>query len=69
MASTNINYIDNYFQYPDLTKIHGEPTYEGLQQIKDQLKCNAVSVTSSSGGGAHGLLGLVLNADEYARLS
>ena len=69
MTSTNINYIDNYFQYPDLTKIHGEPTYEGLQQIKDQLKCNAVSVTSSSGGGAHGLLGLVLNADEYARLS
>ena len=32
------------FEYPVLTKIHGMPTYEALQKIKNKLKANAASV-------------------------
>ena len=69
MTSTNIDYINKYFQFPELTQIHNEPTYESLQVIKDQLKTNAATVISSLGGGAHGHLGAVLTREEYARLS
>jgi hypothetical protein len=69
MTSTNIDYVKTYFDYPVLTKIHGEPTYESLQEIKDQLKTNAATVTSRLGGGANGHLGLVLTPLEYARVN
>ena len=65
MTSTNIDYVKTYFDYPVLTKIHGEPTYESLQEIKDQLKTNAATVTCELGGGANGHLGLVLTPLEY----
>ena len=69
MSSTNIDYVDIYFEFPTLTKIHGEPTYETLTTIKDKLRSNATSVTSDLGGGAHGHLGLVLTLAEYAVVS
>ena len=37
--------------------------------MKKQLKANALSVPSTLGGGNHGLLGLVLTQQEYARIS
>ena len=61
-----INYIDQYFEFKELTKIHGEPTYENLKNLHNQLKTNATSVPSNLGGGAHGHLGLVLSPTEYA---
>ena len=69
MTSTNIDYTNNYFQYTELTPILGEPTYEALQIIKDQLKSNSSSVTSKLGGGSNGHLGLMLTAEEYTRVS
>ena len=69
MTSTNIDYVKTYFDYPVLTKIHGEPTYESLQEIKDQLKTNAATVTCELGGGANGHLGLVLTPLEYTRVN
>lgn len=63
-----INYIEQYFEFKVLTKIHGEPTYENLQNLHNQLKTNASSVRSMLGGGAHGHLGLVLSAAEYAAI-
>jgi hypothetical protein len=69
MTSTNIDYIRNYFQYPELTPISGEPTYEALQEMKDQLKSNAATITTSLGGGQNGHLGLILTPTEYARIS
>ena len=69
MTSTNIDYIRNYFQYPVLTPIPGEPTYEALQDMKDQLKSNASSVSTTLGGGQNGHLGLLLTPDEYSRIS
>ena len=52
-----------------MDKIHGEPNYESLKTLKKQLKANALSVSSTLGGGNFGLLGLVLTDPEYARIS
>lgn len=69
MASTSIDYVATYFEFPVLTKIHGEPTYETLLEMKNQLKANASQVTSDLGGGANGHLGLVCTPIEYANIS
>ena len=69
MTSTNIDYVDTYFEIPTLTKIHGEPTYFQLKELKNELKANATSVTSDLGGGANGHLGLVLTPAEYTTVS
>ena len=69
MTSTNINYVATYFEFPELDKIHGEPTYAKLCKIKDQIKANALSVSSELGRGAHGHLGLVLTNSEYASIT
>ena len=47
------------FEYRALTKINGEPTYESLKRLKEQLKANATKIISNIGGGQHGHLGLV----------
>ena len=69
MTSTNIDYVDTYFEFPTLTKIHGEPTYFQLKELKNELKSNATSVTSDLGGGGHGHLGLVLSPADYTNVS
>ena len=69
MTSTNIDYVDTYFEFRVLTKIHGEPTYKNLKDTKNQLKSNACSVASDLGGGTLGHLGLLLTAAEYATTS
>ena len=63
------NYRETLFEYPDLTKIHGEPTYESLRLIQNQLKANARSIHTYLGGGQLGHLGLVLTPAQYALLS
>ena len=65
----HVNYVDTYFEYKTLSKIHGEPTYESIKKIKDELKSNASAVNSDLGGGQHGHLGLVLSAAEYQSIS
>ena len=61
MTSTNIDYVDTYFEFKTLTKIHGAPTYEALKNMKDELKANATSVSLTLGGGEHGHFGKALN--------
>jgi hypothetical protein len=42
---------DTYFQHKVLTKVHGKPTYETLQNLSTELKAsNAGSVPSTLGG-------------------
>ena len=41
---TNIDYVKTYFQIPILTKIHGEPTFETLCVVFNELKANAGDV-------------------------
>jgi hypothetical protein len=68
-ASNGINYRETYFEYPDLTKIHGEPTSESLFKLRNELKANAQSVYSNLSDGAHGHLALVLSAPQYLLLT
>ena len=63
------NYRETLFTYPDLTPIHGEPTYETLKTLHNQLKANARAVRTSLGGGNHGYLALVLTPEQYAIVS
>ena len=69
MTTTNIDYVSTYFEFRTLTKIHGEPTYESLKTMTNQLKANACNVTSNLNGGAHGHLGLVMTPTEYSSVS
>ena len=48
-----------------LTKIHGQPSYQALKLIKDEIKANAAAIYSNLGGAALGHLGLVLTLQEY----
>ena len=59
---------DTYFQHKVLTKIHGQPVYETLQNLATELKANAGSVPSTLGGGENGHLGLILSDIRYAAL-
>ena len=61
--------VEEKFETPVLTKIHGPLNYLGLKTIKDELKTNAASIHSELGGGANGHLGLVLTPLEYAQVS
>ena len=54
-----------YFLHQTLTKINGKPMYKKLKIIYDQIKANARSVPSDLGGGAQGLLGLIMTAAQY----
>lgn len=67
--TSNVDYRSNYFEHPTLTKIHGEPTYDTLQRLHNELKSNASSVPLTLGGGLHGHLGLVLSPARYAIVS
>jgi hypothetical protein len=69
MADSHINYRENYFQHPSLTKIHGDPTYESLAKLEKECKANGKSVRSTLGGGHNGHLGLVSSAIAYERSS
>ena len=63
------NYRETLFTYPDLSPIHGEPTYESLKLMTNQLKANARAVRTPLGGGQHGYLGLLISPEQYAIIS
>ena len=65
----SINYRTDFFQYENLTAIRGEPDFESILKLKNEIKANAQSVPSTLGGGNHGLLGLVITPVEYALVS
>ena len=67
--SSNINYKDNLFDRSNLTPIRGEPTFETLHKLRNEIKANAKSVYSNLGGGAHGYLRLVLTDAQCALIS
>ena len=67
--ATNIDYVNTYFQIPILTPIHGEPTFDTLRELRNQIKANAGDLETTLGRGAFGYLSLVLSAAEYARVA
>ena len=66
--ANHANQVDIYFQYKSLRKIHGESAYEAIK-TKDEPQANASTISSEFGGGIHGHLGLVLQEEEYQRIS
>ena len=69
MVSSGINYRETYFEFPELTKLPGEPTSESLHKLRTELKANAQSVYSNLSDGAHGHLALVLSDAQYALIT
>ena len=65
----SIDYINTYFELPELTKIHSRPAYENLKVTKEELTMNASTASSSLGGGRNGHMGLVLTPTEYTMVS
>ena len=68
-ANAQVDYRQNHFEFPILTQIVGEPTYDLLRTVLNELKANAQSVHSTLGGGAHGYLGLILSPIQYGLVS
>jgi methyl-accepting chemotaxis protein len=69
MVFSGINYRETYFEFPELTKLHGEPTSESLFKLRNELKANAQAVYSNLSDGNHGHLALVLSDAQYAILT
>jgi hypothetical protein len=59
-GSAGINYRENYFEFPELIKVHGEPNSESLYKLRNELKVNAQAVYCNLSDGAHGHLALVI---------
>ena len=68
MTTHTVDYRTTVFEYPNLTRIHGEPTFETIKKLYRELMINAQTVHSDLGGGAHGHLGLTLSPGRYALL-
>ena len=67
--TSNINYKDTLFKRSNLTPIRGEPNFEMLHNLWNEIKSNAKTVYSNIGEGAHRHLGLVLTDAHYALIS
>jgi len=61
--------LDIYFQHKMQTSIVGQPHFGSLQVLREELKANASSVTSTLGGGMYGNLSLLITSQQYATLS
>ena len=63
-----VDYKNNQFEYPELTRIIGEPTTATLIVLLKEVQANASSVHTDLGGGEDGHLGLVCTPQVYQEL-
>jgi hypothetical protein len=68
-GSAGINYRENYFEFPELTKVQGEPDSESLYKLRNELKANAQAVYSNLSDGVHRHLARVITDAQYALLT
>eukprot|EP00957_Ditylum_brightwellii_P010314 780004-Ditylum_brightwellii.AAC.1 len=68
MIKQDINYKNNCFKYPELSKTHGEPTTSALLILCNEVQSNAQSVNTTLGEGANGHLGLVCDTLVYSSI-
>ena len=61
-----IDYKATCFDYPEVTKIYGEPTLGPLIELEGKISANAMSVHTSLGGWRHKHLGLAKRPAAYA---
>ena len=64
----DIDYKNNLFEHPELTRIVGEPTTATLITLQAEICDNAQAVQSVLGGGAHGHLRLVCTPATFCAL-
>jgi len=62
---TQEDFKNTHFDFPELSRIVGEPNLGSLMTLRNQIKANAQTVESTLGGGLHGHLGLVLTPSVY----
>ena len=58
--TSNINYKDTLFEQFYLSLILGEPTFETLHKLRNEIKANSDSFYSNLGGVSHDHLSLVI---------
>jgi hypothetical protein len=61
--------IVSKFPVKTLPTIHGEPDYETINNMVQTLYGNAASLSTTSGGGAHGHIGIIMTQALYATLT
>ena len=69
MTTGIVDYRSTFFEQKIITRIHGEPTYDSIKRLHNELKANAGRVPSNLGGGLHGHLALVISPAQYSMLS
>ena len=70
MSYQPVDYATAFFEFPNLDKIVGKPSYKTLKSLKKQQRANSISVVLSDlGSGGFGHLGLVLTPAEYASIA
>jgi hypothetical protein len=57
--------ITEQFPHPELTAIDGKPDFASLRIIHQQINANAMTISSTRGGGGHGHLALTIRAAKY----
>lgn len=57
------------FEYQTIQPYTGEPDYEAIKSAHDKVKASTVSLTSTLGGGNHGILGLMMLDATYLLVS
>ena len=68
MISVSINVKYLYFEYKELTPLHGELAFNTLQKLLSWMKENASSVPRNLGKGRHGCIWIILSIASYATL-
>ena len=68
-STSSIKCKESYFKHLFLTKIPGEPTYETLHHLKNELKANESYVPTTFGGGNNGYLEVILTPADYHRIA
>ena len=65
MNTSNINLNELYYDYKVLTKIVGEPNFDKLIVLFQELKANTAAVQCTLASGATGYLGIIASAALY----
>ena len=66
---TDSETIKANFPFPIIPREPGLPTFQIVNDVHNKSKANAASISSSLGGGAHGLLGLGLSPATYHQIT
>ena len=68
MNFRGIDYKNTIFETLEVTKIIGEPGTSDILTLRRQIRGNAISVHTTTGGGQYGHLRLTCHDDEYSEI-